>query len=357
MADELTLLINGMIYSGWEKISVESSIDHISSFDVQVSERWGNNDSPWQIQRFDAVTVAIDGAPVLTGFVDDYNPSIDKSQHTVRIVGRSKVMDLVDGMPDVPSNFNNQTLDAIANAIAAPFGITVIVQCDVGAAFPQAVIEKTETGHSFLEKLARMRSVLVTDDENGNLVLTQAGLGGAASTELIQGQNIERAQAKLSGQKMFQTYVVMSQTPLAFDGTAPQPDILGSATDPSCPRPRRFAEHSEHATDQAGAQARAQWRALVSNGKGTEATIIVPGFHQVPGGGLWKPNLTVPVDCSYLEISGTMLVVKRKFSLDDNGGRITELTIAPPSAYAPEPVDPNNGGDNIWAGAQKITGS
>jgi prophage tail gpP-like protein len=66
-------------------------------------------------------------------------------------------------------------LDAIAREIASLFKTDVVVQTDVGGPFPDATIERHETGFAFLERLCRLRSVLATDDEQGRLVLTRAG--------------------------------------------------------------------------------------------------------------------------------------------------------------------------------------
>jgi len=356
----LTLTIDGQVYSGWTTIRVTSGLeDGASDFDVEVTERWAEQPTPWQIQLFQSVTIAIDGTVILTGYVERYEPSYNKEGHTVRIAGRSKTCDIIDCMPNIAGSFQDQTLDAIANAMAAPFGISVVVQCPMGDAFPSAILEQTETAHSALEKLARMRSVLITDDANGNLVLTQAGLGGASSTSLVEGQNILEARATLACNDRYQTYVVMGQAPLPLDGKEPLLDTLGSATDSSCPRPRRFAEHAEQAADDTNANERALWRALHNAGKGTQATITVQDWYQTSDGSLWQKNQTVSVQSPMLELSRPLLVGRVTFLLDDTGGRRTELMLAPQEAFIPDAKGANSGqGSNaIWNGAQKITGS
>jgi prophage tail gpP-like protein len=72
------------------------------------------------------------------------------------------------------------------DAIARLFKIGVVVQTDVGEPFPDATIERHETGFAFLERLCRLRSVLATDDEQGRLVLTRAG-NDRAHDALLQG--------------------------------------------------------------------------------------------------------------------------------------------------------------------------
>lgn len=361
MSDALTLTINGQVYTDWTEVRVTRSLrECTSSFDIAVSERWGALGQPWQIRPFDIAVVKIGDDTVLTGYVDEYLPSFDANAHSVRITGRSKTCDLVDCMPDVGAGeFTGAKLDAVARALCAPFGIGVVVQCDVGDPLPDATLEKIETAYAFLEKFARLRAVILTDDENGNLVLTQAGSTVGAGA-LTQGDNVLSASARLSGAKRFQTYVVLSQTPEAFDGddAAPaNPQVEGSATDPGCPRPRRFAEMADNPADDSQAKARAQWRALHNLAEGTEATVTVMGWRQ-PDDTLWKTNNLAPVKSPFLQLDRELLIGSVSYHLDESGGRRTEMTLAPRGAYMPEP-DPkgfNGSSAAVWHEDQGIKG-
>jgi prophage tail gpP-like protein len=356
MSDEVKLIIGGQEYTGWKEINISRSLtEGASSFDVAVSERWAGLDGAWQITPFDEATVYIGDDIVLTGFVEHYQPSFDANDHAVRIAGRSLTCDLVDCMPDVGTGqFIGYKLDAIANTLCGYFGIGVQVECDVGDPLTDATIEKTETAFAFLEKLARLRSVLLTDDAEGNLILTRAGIKGSASS-LVQGQNILSATAHLTSNTRFQNYVCLSQTPVAQDGSDAQLQIKGTATDSFCPRNRRFAEMTEHPATQPQADARAKWRAKHNFGMSTHATITVLGWRQAqasgnPGGDLWDTNLLVPVMSPFLELERQLLIGKVEFKLDEQGGRRTVLTVAPQDAFTPEPDNAGSTGDtaNNW---------
>ena len=350
MSDEIALVIDGQEYLGWNEICVSRSLkESAATFDIAVSERWaGRSSTPWQILPFKEAIVYIGDEPVLSGFVESYEPSYGASEHGVRIGGRSRTCDLVDCMPELGTGqFKGYTLDAIARALCGYFGIGVVVECDVGDPLTDAMLEKTETAFSFLEKLARLRSVMLTDDVNGNLVLTQAGKKGSAGA-LIQGQNILTASAKLTGNQRFQQYVVLSQTPVAQSGDDAKPQVTGSATDPGCPRNRRYVEMAENPSNPDQAAKRAKWRALHNFGISTEATITVPGWRQPdpsgsPAGALWDTNLLVPVTSPFLAIDRQLLIGKVQFLLDENGGRRTELTVAPQEAFTPEGTSASGG--------------
>lgn len=353
--DALALKIDGQPYGGWTDVQIERSLKECASrFDATVSERWAGQAPPlpWAIKPFSKATITLGGDLVFTGYVDLYAPGYDADGHRVRVSGRSKTCDLVDCMPDVGSGeFSGYTLDRIARALCAPFGISVVVDCDVGPPLPDATLEKTETAFSFLEKLARLRAVLLTDNENGDLVIAQAGKSKAAG-RLVEGGddgNILAASATLSAHERFQQYVVLSQTPLAYDGRDAQIDIEGSASDPGCPRYRRYAEMAENPSDAALAKERAKWRALHNAAEGIEANIEVQGWRQTPGGDLWKINQIAPVAAPKLALERALLIARTSFRLDARGGRTTHLSLAPKEAFTPEPEGDDGGSGGAGA--------
>ncbi len=173
------------------------------------------------------IGIALVGTPValLSGYIDNYLPEVEANRHAVRITGRSKTEYIVDCTPDIRGGqFAGYKLDAIARAIASLFKIDVVVQTDVGEPFPDATIEQHETGFAFLERLARLRSVLMSDDEQGRLVLTRAG-NDRAHDALLQGPggNVQWASAVISGGRRFSHYKVKAQQ--TVHGTKPPVSI------------------------------------------------------------------------------------------------------------------------------------
>ncbi len=158
-----------------------------TDFNIAVSERFLASARDFPLGPFQECTVANGSDPVLTGYIDNYLPEVKADRHVVRVTGRSKTEDIVDCTPDIAGGqFAGYKLDAIARAIAGLFKIDVVVQTDVGEPFPDATIERHETGFAFLERLCRLRSVLATDDEQGRLVLTRTG-NDRAHDALLQG--------------------------------------------------------------------------------------------------------------------------------------------------------------------------
>jgi prophage tail gpP-like protein len=361
VSDELVLRINGNTYAKWSEARVTRALKECaSSFDLAVSERWKDGEQPdqplpWVIKPQDQAVVSIGSDTLLTGYVDYYYPYYDAHGHSVRIGGRSKTCDLVDCMPDVtPDEYDGYKLDAIAKAIAAPFGVDVVVECDVGDAFPDVTHEKTETAFQLLEKLARLRAVILTDNEMGQLVLTQAGKGGSAGS-IVEGGNILAAGAKLAANERFSDYVVLSQTPLAFDEEEAETQIVAQAKDAGVTRFRRYAEIAENPLDTDQAQKRADWRARHQAAISSEGNPVLQGFRQADAA-LWKINRTVYMKAPRLGLDQQLLIGRVSHMVDDAGGSRTDLLVAPPAAFTPEP-DPKsaNNSDAIWKDAVKIT--
>jgi prophage tail gpP-like protein len=210
--------VNGQRYERWEEIRVTREIDRMcTNFDIAVSERFLAGTADFPLAPFMPCTVAIGGDVVLTGYIDNYLPEVEADRHAVRITGRSKTEDIINCTPDIQGGqFAGYKLDAIAHAIGQsvgkPYPIDVAVEVDVGDPFPDATIERHETGFAFLERLCRLRSILATDDEQGRLVLTRAG-AKRATDALLQGPggNVQWAAGVFSGARRFSHYKVKAQ--------------------------------------------------------------------------------------------------------------------------------------------------
>ena len=69
-----------------------------------------------------------------------------------------------------PANYNNLTIQDIAEPIAEAYGIKIIFKDGPGDIFKEVAFEPNEKVLSFLLKLAQQRKFLFTNDENGRLV-------------------------------------------------------------------------------------------------------------------------------------------------------------------------------------------
>lgn len=350
----VSLTINGNIYTRWTSVRVTRALKRAAaSFEVETP---GELDPP--ILPFATCMLAEAGEPIVTGYVDQCHIRIDSRETRTRIVGRSKTADLVDCMvPGATNQFSGAALDTIARSVAAPFGVGVVIGSGVaiGDPFVDATFERSEPVFRFLARLARQRGVLLSDDENGNLVL--ATLGTATATAPLAtgpGGNVYSAEGKLAGNQRYSQYVMHSQQGLHQTGNGKvNTQIEGQASDPGVPRFRPWEGIAESSLGIEEAQTRAQWEMSHRLGGAIVATLSVPEWRAgggANGGQLWRVNQLVRCTVPRLGLADTLLIGAVELLDDDRQGRRTELTVAPPAAFTPVPAQKAPG--ITWAGAK-----
>lgn len=372
MTDIPILLVSGIQYVGWTSLRVSRAIDRMASdFHLQLTQRWAGKTLP-RVREFDAAQILFGDDVMLTGYVDSVQVSGDANSHTVAISGRSKTEDVIDCTPDIPGGtYAGYRLDAIARDIAGRFGIDVVVQADVGEAFPEVAIERHETGFAFLERLSRLRGVLLSDDEHGRLLLTRAG-AERASGRIKLGENVQGYSVELSSSKRFSEYRVKTQAGAVFGLnlrpiTAPEPPdrdhgtsvadqqaaaaayadeheplqtqantvTSGIAYDYGVPRFRPHTIIAESALDAPGAQARASWQARYNAARSQSLHVDLAGWRQADGA-VWRHNRIVPVEIQGAEIEQDLLIATVSWELSA-AGRMTRMTLGPIDGYTPDP--------------------
>lgn len=328
----IELKVKGGVFSGWESMEIRIGIEQISGiFKLGITERWSGQDTPTPIMPGFACEVLLDGETVITGYVDGTDPIYDGAQHTVNIEGRDKTGDLVDcSAMHRTGQWRNRGLDQVAADICAPFGIKVIKQADVGAAFPSFNIQEGERAFEALDRMARMRAVLLVSDGLGNLIITRAGQQ-RISTDLVEGVNIKRAKGKFDWRERFSHYVVKGQH-RAVDGepadAARGPS--GTSDDAVIDRYRPLVVLAEDQGHIASLQQRAEWEKNVRVGRGNRATITVQGWKHTDG--LWKPNSLVRLRSPMLYADLDLLIAQVTYKLD-SGGTTTDLELCRPEAF------------------------
>lgn len=340
----VTLLVNGWLYEGWTSVEVSRSIREMAGqFTLKVSERWtGGHDGPatlmsWRIRPGDACTLRYDGMPVITGYVDAYNPHYNATSHDVTIQGRSKTGDLCDcsAEADLPKGeLRNQKLDQIARRLTQPYGIGVKVDADVAENFDPVRSQLGETVHEMLERYARPGAVALTDDEKGNLRLVHVKGGGAVAS-LIEGVNILEANATLRADNRHSKYQVKGQD----HGTnqeygRPVAQRNSRAEDSYVKRHRPLHLVNETKTTRKHAKDRASWEAASRAGESVRAEVKVVDW-RTPGGKLWMPGDIVALISPMLAIERELAVESCRYKQDE-GGTITTLSLVPPEALNPK---------------------
>lgn len=347
MPDDVQLLVNGRIYSGWEDIAVTRAIDAASgAFSLKVTERWADDqDTPWPIVPGDACEVRIDGETIITGYVDIFAPSFSATAHSINIQGRDKTADMIDcSAVHDPDSWSNYTVLDLARVLAAPFGIAVRADVSVGDKFSVVKLQQGETAFEALERHCRLRKLLLMPDGNGGLLITRTGTQ-RASVALVQGENIKSASGRLDYSQRFSQYTVKAQSGFSIetDGEG-ESHIVGGTSDPGVRRYRPMLVIAEGGGTTQTARDRAVWECNTRIGRSASASIEVHGWRQRPGGSLWLPNQIVSVHSSWMRMAGEMLIKQVTYKRDLTGGTTASLDIVSPQAYLPEPPKAESSG-------------
>lgn len=346
MNDRVTLIVDGSRFEGWTEISISRALTRAAaSFSLSASERWPGLRGARRIKPGAEAQVLIGGDAVITGYVDEVTIAYDGERHEISVSGRSRTADVIDCAAS-DAQFLGLKLERIAAELAKPYGVTVRADVDTGPAIADFPVQQGETAFQAIERLAKTKALLVTDDEAGNLVLTRAG-SGLTAARLKLGENLLSAEATVSLAERFSEYVVKGQRPPLDDTddaesyTAPK----GVVSDKEVPRFRRMVLTAEGAVDGIGALDRARWEAARRAGEGLKAVMTVQGWRQADGR-LWRVNELAPVEDPELGLSGSLLIAGVEFSLSESGSR-TRLTLQPREAFDLLPEPPSGAGFDL----------
>ncbi|WP_374342564.1 phage baseplate assembly protein [Azonexus sp.] len=328
------LQVEGAFYGGWKIVRVTRSIEQLAgTYELEITERWPGQPTASPMKPGQKCRLLLDGQSVITGHVDIVAPDYDAARHKIRIIGRDKTADLVDCSAIYKTGqWSKVKLDQLARDLVAPYGIKVIVEADVGAAFPSWNIQEGESVFETLERAARLRAVLLTSNPDGDLVIARAGKE-RIDQALVEGRNIKAARAEFSWKERYSSYIVKGQGRLGEDGDSAHSAPSAKVADEVVSRHRPLIVLAEAHSQNATLRDRAEWERNVRRGRAARGSITVQGWKHT-GGQLWQPNTLVSVTSPMLWLDNAeMLIVGCTYTLDEQNGTLTELAIAKPEAF------------------------
>lgn len=355
---DVHLTVNGVDYGGWKSMRLARGIEQIAgTFELGVSELWPGQKIVREITMGDACSVKIDGTTVITGYVDEVAPGYGKDAHEVSVVGRDATGDLVDCSALFKTGqWSGAKADAIIRDLCQPFGIKVKTDVDGASAavdVTQLSLQGGEAVFEILDRIAKLKAVLLMSDGQGGLVITKAGRGGRVATALQRGVNILGGRLNFSFKERFSRYIVKGQgaSSDALFGDATR--LKAETTDPMVKRYRPLVVIADDLADGATVKRRALWEANTRAGKSAQFGITVQGWRHPEG--LWQPNTLVRLTDPWLRTDAELLVKSVQFSLDDSGS-FTTLALTSPQAFEliPMPKKPADAWDMLGKQQQEI---
>lgn len=342
MNDELTLVVGGREWAGWQRVSVTRSMDTVpANFEIQVTERYPNMPDI-SIAPGDPCQVRIGGDLVITGYVDRYVAVISAREHTVRIAGRSKSADLVDcsafvGDKEAPQyQIMGGTTLSIAQELAKPYDVEVASVSGPGAEIPRFNINLGETPWEIIDRITRYSSLIAYDMPDGSVRLAQAGSEKMGSG-FVQGENVETASVNFTMDSRFSEYEGFLTSSMAFTTQGQMITRGEMAYDRAVPRFRRkiiISEQTNLGTSMVAQ--RVQWECNRRIGRSQAVTVQCDSWRDT-GGQLWAPNHLAPIRIPALKLPDASWTIGSITYARDEQGQRGIVLLMPASAFQPEP--------------------
>lgn len=330
---DVRLVVNGAKYGGWKSVQVALSIESIAgSFEVEATDRWGDQLQAWAVAEEDACRVEIDGEVVIDGYVDRRGVALAADQRSLSFAGRDRAAQLVDCSAVLENyTFRSVGLLEIARTLAAPFSIEVSAQAGLALATPaKFVVNPGDTVFEALERVATIAGALVVSDGRGGIVLTRASTARAGA--LVEGSNVKSAAVDYSASDRFHRYVIATQAP----GGGASANVKATATDEDVRLTSRvLLVRPDAGVTAEYARQRGDWEARIRAARAETVSVTVVGWRQ-PSGALWPVNALSNVRIPSIGVDGDMLISSVNYSLGDDG-ETTTLRLVRPDAFSPEP--------------------
>ena len=338
--DTVTLVVRNVAWGGWKSVRVTRGVERCpSDFDLLVTEKFPSA-ANIDIRPFDSCQLYAGPDLLIDGYVDRYAAGFSTTGHNVRIMGRSRCEDIVDCSAVIAgAQISGASALALAQDLAAPYGIKVTSLAGAGPAIPLFNVELSETPYEIIERITRYAALLAYDGPDGNLILAQAGGGGAHSSGFQQGVNIQAADVTFTADERFSKYLAVLMTVDRLHDIGTQGNLIATVLDDTVPRFRQMVIASEQLVNgQSLAVARANWEKARRIGRSQALTCTVDTWRDSKGK-LWTPNATAPVYVPKLKLApkDSWVIGEVSFIEDAQGGKVADVTLMPPAAYQPEP--------------------
>lgn len=335
----VTLVIAGQQLEGWTSVSVRKALDDMAgSFELTLANREKTGGPIRRIEPGAACTVEIDGVTLITGYVDQVEPSVSKDEASISVSGRDKAGDLVDcAATGKPNQWRNAPLKTIVSDLVRPFGVPVDLRGEQGAPIARFAIEQGETVQQTIERLLRLRALTAWSSRDGTLIIGNPAASAAALGRIVEGVHPAELSVVHDAAERFSDYIVKGQASGDDHASgAAVAQLKGEAKDPAITRYRPTIIVAEDQGDAAAMQRRATWEANVRAARSQTVQLGMPGWY-APNGELWDIDQRWIAEAETLAIESELIITAVEFSRDEASTRTT-LTLQRPEAWQQLPV-------------------
>ena len=344
----MRLEVGGKHYGGFNGASLAIRLDQLcNTFSFEAIDAKA---SGLPFVAGESCRVFVDGEQQASGYIEKVSVSGDAGSHSIKIEGRDRTADLVDGVIGSLSDFKAPiSLSVIIKAVISHLGADIRV---VDYAQPEpfnvaediAAPEPGDNAFAFLEALARKRQVILGSDGLGRVAIF-SGKGRRTGGAILHRRddvenNVLSYSVGYDHTGRFGRYLVLGQPNpavgasfLGADTTVANVKPAAVATDTGARVGRQYVIAGESATSEGESIKRATWEAKIRRARAATYSATVHGYRDQKGD-LWTVNTAPAVEDDYAGISGRMLINSVAFTMSARGqGRTTNLGFIEEGAY------------------------
>lgn len=327
----IQLKISAGIFSHWQNIRITRSLEQMSGeFELGLTGTLGSLDEyTAAITGGERCQVLLNGITVIDGYLEIPITSYDENSHKLTISGRDITADLIDSAAIVDKQeLHNVTILDAANRLLSGLDITVSCQ-NPGKPFEKFAINDSESIFDTLKSHASQRGLLLYTLGDGVLHIGNPQ-GQQTGYRLEEGVNIKAASIERDTSKLYRNYIVKAQGKGGKSTTA-------TAIDETARAGRNLIIHAErNETSSLDVQARANWEKQSRRAASTRASITVTSW-EAETGNLWNIGQQVYLHSPRLSLSAYQLIASVEYSVDEQGGSQSQLTLVNPETYTAKP--------------------
>lgn len=328
---DVGLRVNGTVYTGWEAVTVTSSLESFPDlFDMSAPDLKASRSIP----QGATCEVLSRGRVVLTGQIEQASYGEGMGGHLCRVSGRSLPYHLLKSCAR-PGNYSGMTPTDIALLFGAEWGLGV-------TAGPGTVVKPVrrmwvkagERGMEHLQRLADSTAHIWTCTPAGGL---QWSRPGAESTDTVIGlPNSDTLTMDVDTSEVYETIKVrgqMSTSDLTYGADAQSE----AEADGGYRNGDVLILRNGMPVDAGTCMDRAVWEAATRLGKSLVVQASMPSWHMA-NGEPWRAGILATVRSEWLGLNTRMVVSGVVFSFGAESGTACHLTARLPESYLPQPV-------------------
>lgn len=221
---ELSLKISGQNFKYWNDFSLNLAYNSLgSTFSFTGLAITGDQRNLFKPLSYHAAQVYFENQLLLTGTILNTGTISGPSKSLVNLSGYSKPGVLEDcniPLSLYPLQFDNMSVKEIAEKLAKPFGISVIVSPLVTAAdekLDSIAAEPEQTIKDLLSKLCKTKAIILSHNEAGNIILSKINNNARSVATYIEGMPSTTIKLNVNGQGIHSELTGQKQVSIGTD--------------------------------------------------------------------------------------------------------------------------------------------